>query len=63
MFDFSERVAIVTGAAGTLGQAVARAFHAAGARTVLADRDGARLQEIYPVCRARAATSWRGAST
>jgi len=48
MFDFSDRVAMVTGAAGNLGQAVARAFHAAGARTVLADRDGGRLQQLYP---------------
>ncbi len=48
MFDFSGRVAMVTGAAGNLGQAVARALQAAGARTVLADRDGARLQQIYP---------------
>ncbi len=48
MFDFSGRVAIVTGAAGNLGQAVARAFQEAGARTVLADRDGMRLQQIFP---------------
>lgn len=48
MFDFSDRVAIVTGAAGNLGQAVSRAFQAAGAHTVLADHDSARLQQIYP---------------
>ncbi len=48
MFDFSDRVAVVTGAAGNLGQAVSRAFQAAGAHTVLADRDGGRLQQIYP---------------
>ncbi|MBZ5588569.1 MAG: SDR family NAD(P)-dependent oxidoreductase [Acidobacteriia bacterium] len=48
MFDFSSRVAIVTGAAGNLGQAVARAFQASRARTVLADRDGLRLQQIFP---------------
>jgi len=51
MFDFSNRVAIVTGAAGNLGQAVARAFHTARAHTVLADRDGARLQETFPELR------------
>ncbi|HVN75307.1 MAG TPA: SDR family NAD(P)-dependent oxidoreductase [Thermoanaerobaculaceae bacterium] len=51
MFDFSDRVAIVTGAAGNLGQTVARAFQAAGARTALADRDGARLQQLYPELR------------
>lgn len=48
MFDFSSRVAVVTGAGGNLGQAVSRAFQEAGARTVLADRDGMRLQQIYP---------------
>ena len=48
MLDFSDRVAVVTGAAGNLGQAVARRLQELGARTVLADRDGARLQEIYP---------------
>jgi len=35
MSDFSNRVVMVTGAAGNLGQAVARAFHKAGARLVL----------------------------
>ena len=46
--DFSERVAIVTGAAGNLGLAVARAFQSARARTVLVDRDAIRLQELFP---------------
>ncbi len=48
MFDFSGRTALVTGAAGNLGTAVARAFHGAGARTVLVDRDAARLQQVFP---------------
>lgn len=47
-FDFSDRVAIVTGAAGNLGQAVARAFQTARARTVLVDRDAIRLQQMFP---------------
>ena len=37
MFDFSDRVVVVTGAAGNLGSAVAKAFEAAGARLVLVD--------------------------
>jgi NAD(P)-dependent dehydrogenase (short-subunit alcohol dehydrogenase family) len=37
MFDFSGKVALVTGAAGNLGASVAQAFHRSGARLVLAD--------------------------
>ena len=48
MFDFSNRVVIVTGASGNLGQAVARAFQAAGARLALVDRAADRLQQTYP---------------
>lgn len=35
MFDFTDQVAIVTGGAGNLGQAVTRAFHAAGGRVAI----------------------------
>ena len=48
MFDFSDRVVIVTGAAGNLGSAVARAFQAAGAKLVLVDRAPERLQRLFP---------------
>jgi NAD(P)-dependent dehydrogenase (short-subunit alcohol dehydrogenase family) len=48
MFDFTRQTVIVTGAAGSLGQAVAQAFHAAGARLVLVDRDTARLHQVFP---------------
>jgi NAD(P)-dependent dehydrogenase (short-subunit alcohol dehydrogenase family) len=48
MFDFSNRVVIVTGAAGNLGSAVARAFLSAGAKLTLVDRAADRLQRIYP---------------
>jgi len=41
------KVAIITGAAGNLGQAVARAFHDAGAKTVLVDRSAEALQQAY----------------
>ena len=48
MFDFSNRVVVVAGAPGNLGQAVARAFHAAGANLVLLDRAPARLPGLFP---------------
>jgi len=48
MFDFQERVVIVTGAAGNLGRAVSRAFLAASAHVVLVDHKPDRLQELYP---------------
>ncbi len=38
MFDFTDQIVAVTGAAGNLGQAVTRAFHAAGARLAIIDR-------------------------
>ncbi|NDJ77462.1 MAG: SDR family oxidoreductase [Chloroflexi bacterium] len=48
MFDFSRHVAIVTGASGNLGSAVAAAFHQAGAKLVLVDRDPDRLSSLFP---------------
>jgi NAD(P)-dependent dehydrogenase (short-subunit alcohol dehydrogenase family) len=47
-FDFSNRVIIITGAAGNLGAATARAFQAAGARLALVDRSPDRLPNIFP---------------
>jgi NAD(P)-dependent dehydrogenase (short-subunit alcohol dehydrogenase family) len=48
MFDVSNRVVIITGAAGNLGRAVANAFQAAGARLVLVDRASDRLPQLFP---------------
>ena len=48
MYHFSDRVVIVTGAAGNLGSAVARAFQAAEAKLVLVDRAPDRLQRLFP---------------
>ena len=48
MFDFSGRVALVTGAGGNLGRAVARAFYDAGVSLVLVDRHTDRLAAAYP---------------
>lgn len=47
MSDLNDRVAIITGAAGNLGEATARAFQRAGARTVLVDRSADRLGSMY----------------
>jgi NAD(P)-dependent dehydrogenase (short-subunit alcohol dehydrogenase family) len=46
MHDLSERVVLVTGAAGGIGSALARAFAAAGARLALVDRDQAGLAAV-----------------
>lgn len=48
MFDFSDRVVLVSGAAGRLGSAVAHAFLAAGATVALADRAADRLPSLFP---------------
>lgn len=47
MFDFSNKVVLITGAAGNLGQKVAELFHQAGAKLVLADLVEDRLKEVY----------------
>ena len=46
------RRAIVTGAAGGIGSAIARAYAAEGASLLLADRDGAALAAVAERCRA-----------
>ena len=48
MFDFNNRVVMVTGAAGNLGTAAARAFYQSGANMVLVDRSPDRLQKLFP---------------
>jgi len=48
MFDFSDRVVVVTGAAGNLGSAVVRAFESAGAKLTLVDRADGRLRRLFP---------------
>ncbi len=47
MFDFTGKVALVTGAAGSLGQAVVAAFARAGAHLICADMAEDRLQTLY----------------
>lgn len=47
MFEFTDQVAVVTGAAGNLGAAAAQAFHQAGAKLVLLDMNYDRLEQMY----------------
>jgi NAD(P)-dependent dehydrogenase (short-subunit alcohol dehydrogenase family) len=48
MFDFSDQIVIVTGAAGSLGSAVVRAFQESEAKLTLVDRAEDRLARLYP---------------
>ena len=48
MKEFSGQAVLVTGAAGNLGRAAAKAFHAQGARIALADRSPDRLEKLFP---------------
>ena len=44
--NFEGKTTVVTGAAGGIGEALARRFHRAGARVVVADRDATRLAAV-----------------
>ena len=46
-FDFSDKVVVVTGAAGNLGIAVTQAYLKAGASMVLLDRSPDRLHKLF----------------
>ena len=45
--DFSNRTVVITGAAGNLGQALAKGFAGAGANLVLVDLDADRLKSAF----------------
>lgn len=47
MYDFKERVVLITGASGNLGSAAARAFLAGGAKLILADRNLDNLNRVF----------------
>ena len=47
-FDFTDQVAVVTGAAGNLGAAVTRAFRDAGGSLALIDHSSDRLPNLFP---------------
>jgi NAD(P)-dependent dehydrogenase (short-subunit alcohol dehydrogenase family) len=49
VFDFSDKVVVVTGAAGALGSAVAAAFRRSGAKLALVDLSRERLQGLGPL--------------
>jgi NAD(P)-dependent dehydrogenase (short-subunit alcohol dehydrogenase family) len=46
--DFAGQVAVITGAAGNLGAAVARAFRSAGAKLALLDLSSDRFPNLFP---------------
>ncbi len=48
MTEFQGKVFIITGSAGSLGQAIVRRFNETGAKLVLVDRREDRLKKIYP---------------
>lgn len=48
MFDFTNKVVMITGAIGNLGAVLARSFQASHARLALVDRGKDRLKEVFP---------------
>lgn len=55
--DLKDKTTVVTGAAGGIGAALARRFHAAGANVVVADRDAGRLAAVAEELNSRRAGS------
>lgn len=47
MFDFTDKVVVITGAAGNLGRAATFAFHQAGARVVVVDRKRDVITDVF----------------
>ncbi len=48
MFDFNNKIVLLTGATGGLGTAVAQAFHATGANLILVGRSLEKLVATFP---------------
>ena len=48
MFDFSNKIVMVSGAIGNLGVVLAQTFQASGAKLALVDRGEDRLREAFP---------------
>lgn len=47
MFDFTDKVVVITGAAGNLGRAATHAFHTAGACTAAVDRQRSSVADAF----------------
>ena len=47
MFDLTGRVALITGATGGIGGAIANAMHAAGATVVVSGREEKKLNTAF----------------
>ncbi len=47
MYDFTNRVVVVTGGSGNLGSAIVRCFQASGAHVVIVDRNQDRINEVF----------------
>ncbi|NCF66043.1 MAG: SDR family NAD(P)-dependent oxidoreductase [Chloroflexi bacterium] len=47
MIDFSGQVVVITGAAGNLGMAAARAFHSAGAKIAVVDKQREVIRVVF----------------
>ena len=47
MFDFKDQVVVITGAAGNLGRAAAFAFHSAGAKLAVVDRQRKKIRVVF----------------
>ena len=62
MFDLTDKTALVTGATGGIGGAIARAFHRQGAAVAVSGRQTEKLEklaaELGPACMSCPAT-WR----
>jgi 3-oxoacyl-[acyl-carrier protein] reductase len=56
LFDLTGRVALVTGAGGTLGAGIARRLHEAGAAVVVHARDRSKLEPLLAADQTAAAT-------
>lgn len=50
MFELTGRVALITGAAAGLGQAIAEAFARQGAKVIVTDRPGVSLEDTIEKC-------------